>query len=44
MAMYYCSVCGELVDDDWNPMGEHEECPRCQEEADDEKQTINETE
>lgn len=29
MAMYRCSYCEELKDDDWNPVQEGELCPDC---------------
>ena len=31
MVMYWCSSCGELIDDDWDPMDESERCPSCAE-------------
>ena len=36
MAMYWCSNCGELIDDDWDPMDEEERCTQCAENAEDE--------
>ena len=34
MAMYWCKGCDQLIDDDWFPMNEKEECPSCDEKND----------
>jgi DNA-directed RNA polymerase subunit RPC12/RpoP len=36
MAMYKCSVCDGLFDDDWDMMDEESRCPSCVEDADEE--------
>jgi DNA-directed RNA polymerase subunit RPC12/RpoP len=36
MAMYICSVCGDLLDDDWDMMDEESRCPACVENSDEE--------
>ena len=31
MAMYICKTCDSLVDDDYHPMNENQQCPSCNE-------------
>lgn len=38
MAMYICTTCGNLTDDDWHPMDEDENCPQCHDEAEENKE------